>query len=469
MLKKFSLILFTVFLCACHEIYPTGNFYPITNNIGRSPANDINTGNFFDSENTFKVAMLLPLSGKTSTYGQGLKNAAMMALDDTNNTNLILQFYDTKSTMSGAREAARQALENGSSLILGPLTSEEVSAVAPLAKYHNVPVISFSTSPSAVGEGQYSIGLLGNEQIDKIISYAASVKRTKLALMIPDNESGFNLVRSALASAEKYGVSIVKIAFYPPETMDFSETVKQLSNYEERAAEIQKYKNKLQTSAKAGNKRAANELKRLKTTYTAGELDFDAVLIPESGNRLKAAASMFSYYDVAYPDVLFLGTSVWENTNLSKETTLYHAVYPVISRVHNAYFTKKYQNLFAQKPNQLYSFAYDSVALASAIAQRKDTDITQTITSKDGYIGINGAFRILENGRNEHSLDVVEVTDQGPKVVQESQNRFDTYPYEPQPPYKMPKPEVYGQDPQKIDYLFVTENPYWKDQGNSYW
>lgn len=50
-----------------------------------------------------------------------------------------------------------------------------------------------------------------------------------------------------------------------------------------------------------------------------GDFGFDALLIPESGNRLKAITSMFSYYDVAAPDVLFMGTSVWANTGLSKE------------------------------------------------------------------------------------------------------------------------------------------------------
>ena len=42
--------------------------------------------------------VLLPLSGEASRYGQGLKKAALMALEDMNNPNLILQFYDTQSS-----------------------------------------------------------------------------------------------------------------------------------------------------------------------------------------------------------------------------------------------------------------------------------------------------------------------------------------------------------------------------------
>lgn len=33
--------------------------------------------------------------------------------------------------------------------------------------------------------------------------------------------------------------------------------------------------------------------------------DFDAVMIADSGNRLKSMASMFAYNDIMYPDVLF--------------------------------------------------------------------------------------------------------------------------------------------------------------------
>ena len=81
-----------------------------------------------ETEGAFKVAMLLPLSGKSSMYGIGLKNAALMALEDTNNQNLVLKFYDTKSSPQGAEEAVNLAIKDDVNLILGPLMSDEVSA-----------------------------------------------------------------------------------------------------------------------------------------------------------------------------------------------------------------------------------------------------------------------------------------------------------------------------------------------------
>ncbi len=402
---------------------------------------------FFTSENNFKVAMLLPLSGKGASYGQGLKNAAMMAVEDADNSRLIISFYDTQSTSDGAESAVLEAARDNNRLILGPLTAAEVSAVSRTAKSKGIPVISFSTSPEVLQEGVYTLGLLGDEQIERIVSFSAQQGRQKIALLIPDTDSGLNLAKAAFKSASRHGAEIVKVGFYPPETLDFAEIVKAISDYDLRSEDINKQKYLLEQEAKNGNKEAEKKLKLLKTVYTTGEVDFDAILIPETGSRLKSAVSMFGYYDVSYPNVLFLGTSVWESTNLSKETTLYHSVYPVLSRIHNNYFNDKYESYFGAKPNQLFSFAYDGVALASALARKKTENLEQNITDADGYIGINGAFRIFNDGSNQHSLNIMEITSSGPQLIDSADKNFNTQPISAMPsavPLEMPK--IYGKD-----------------------
>lgn len=405
----------------------------------------------------FKAAMLLPLTGKASTLGQGLQNAAMMAVEDAKNERLVLEFYDTGSTAQGAQRAVRQALANQSQLILGPLMSEEVSAIVQDTRTYGVPVISFSSSPGVLEEGVYTLGLLNKEQIERVIRYAALVDRKRIAVLVPDTEIGLAQARRAVVAAQRYGAEVVKIGFYPPQTIDFTNIVKQLTSFEERSREVNQMKLQLEALAKGGDENAAKQLKQLKTTYTTGDLDFDAVLIPESGNKLKSVVSMFGYYDIAYPQVLFMGTSVWENTSLNRETTLYNGVYPVLSRRHNDYFNKKYEALFGQKPNPLYSFAYDGVALSSVLSRQNGMNLKQKITSPDGYSGINGAFRIFEEGGNQHSLDIVKVTANGPVVVDRAEKSF-TYDFENKENYQtnfMLRPEIYGKNPAEVyDFIF---------------
>lgn len=342
-------------------------------------------------ENALNVGVLLPLSGKAATIGQGMQNAMFMATDDLKNDHLVLKFYDTKSTEEGAQEAARKAIYEGAELILGPLMGEEVSSISQIALSADIPVVSFTTSPQVLQKGIYSIGLLNSEQIDRAVSYAASKGRHKLVMLVPNNNSGLNIVKAAMLSSNANGVSLKKVAFYNPNTVDFSSIVRNVS---------------------------------------AGK-DFDSVLVADGGNSLKSIASMFAYNDIMYPDVLFMGTAAWDGTNLSKETILYHSVYPMVSKGYgNSYFSDKYKETFGEQPKPVYSFAYDSVLLASVLSTKDKSDLSNSITSKGGFIGVNGLFKILPTGQSRHSLEMLEISQDGPQVVSAADKRLNETPAE---------------------------------------
>lgn len=355
---------------------------------------------------SFRVAMLLPLSGSAATVGQSMKNAAMMAIGDINNNNLVIQFYDTKSTGSGARVALENALNAGSSMILGPLMSEEVMAISSEAKNKGVPVISFSTSPNVLQSGIYSLGLLNENQINRIIKYAADKGRSRIAAVLPNNQSGENMYRSLIKAAQNNGVQVVKVGFYAPSSMDFTGLVTQMKS---------------------------------------GGVDFDALLIPETGNRLKAISSMFSYYDVAAPEVLFMGTSVWDNSSLTKETELYGAAYPAMPLKNKNKFTEKYNDLFGSAPTGLSIFAYDAVALASMVA-REGGNIYEQILRPEGYNGMSGAFRIFADGTNEHGMDILKVSSGGKYVAEYAPSQFYGYPAQNSFDAYAQMPQIFGKN-----------------------
>ena len=254
------------------------------------------------------------------------------------------------------------------------------------------------------------------------IAFAASKGKKRFALLVPNDNSGLAIAKAAVYAAAENNATVSKIAFYKPGTTDFGDSVKALVDYDKRSARLARIRKSLK--AQAGDPAAARALKRLERLQALGDVDFDAVLIPESGANLKSALAMFGYYDVYSPQVRFLGTSVWENTDLSRETMAYGSWYPALSRTHSAYFAKKYYDTFGEKPASIYSLAYDAVALSSAIAQKDNSNIDTLITSSDGYVGINGVFRIFPNGTNEHSLEVLEVGNGGNSVVSEAPKRF---------------------------------------------
>ena len=280
MLKKFPLLLLALILSGC-----ASSNKPALTSQDNSDVFDF--GEVWltpqQEENTFRVGMLLPLSGKASKQGQGLKNAALMAMDDVKNPQLILQFYDTQSTPEGARTAVENALSQKVKLIVGPLSSNEVKAISEETVYNQVPVIAFSTSKDVLQPTVYTLGLLIDEQVNRIMSYASSQGRSKFALLLPDNATGVAVARAALASAALNNVEVTKIAFYPPNTTNFAEIVKQLTDYGTRSALLNRKKANLTALANQGDITAQRQLKQLKTTNSMGDPGFDAVLIPEYG------------------------------------------------------------------------------------------------------------------------------------------------------------------------------------------
>ena len=101
--------------------------------------------------------------------------------------------------------------------------------------------------------------------------------------------------------------------------------------------------------------------------------------------------------------------------------------------------------MFGSTPNSLYAYAYDGVALASALSRQSDGNLSKYITHPDGYIGINGAFRITANGMSEHNLDIVEITESGLKTVNTSPQKFMPETYHA-PSYPSQMPEIYGKN-----------------------
>ena len=416
--KKFSIGLFCLVLCGCFSsgVIDEGGSDAINTDIS-----DIN----ISSSNNFRVGVLLPLTGPASQYGVGLRNASMLALEDIHNNNLILQYYDTKSTPAGARMAVSNAISQNSDLIIGPLMSSEVQSIANETIYQGIPVIAFSSSQAVLQPTVYTLGLLVEEQVERIMSFAAKKGRKNFALLLPDNGTGIAVAKAAVKVAQANDVTVTVIGFYAPETSDFADIIKQMSNYSERHAQLARVKANLQYKADNGDTDALRNLQKLSTKEGLGSVGFDAVLIPESGAKLTSAISMFAYYDVAYPNVQFLGTSIWENSRLNNEVSIVNSWYPALSRNYSSYFANKYTSIFGNRPSSLFSFAYDAVALANELSKQDKDNLNKAITNPDGYAGINGPFRLFEDGTNQHSLDIVEVKSVGDVVIDAAPRGFE--------------------------------------------
>ena len=123
-----------------------------------------------DASGLVRVGMLVPLTGQSAPVGMALLNAAPMALFDVGDERFVLHAYDTKGTPEGAVDAATLALNHGAQLLLGPLFSAEVRAVAPQAAAAGVNMVVFSTDPAIAGPNVFVMGFLVQEQVRQIVA-----------------------------------------------------------------------------------------------------------------------------------------------------------------------------------------------------------------------------------------------------------------------------------------------------------
>ena len=168
-----------------------------------------------------KAGMLLPLSGKYASLGDDLRNAAFLALFEVSDENFQLAFYDTKGTPEGAKEAFQKARQEDVEVILGPVFAPEVEKIASLSRWYNIPIISFTSDNSSLGNGVYSLALTIQNQTQRIIQFACERGATRLAIMAPDNKAGDLAIDIAQKTARSCGIDIAHLSVYNPQFINY--------------------------------------------------------------------------------------------------------------------------------------------------------------------------------------------------------------------------------------------------------
>ena len=140
-----------------------------------------------------RVAILLPLSGPRADIGQAMLHAAQLALDGPGAPPLDVK--DTGGTPDGAAAAAQAAIAEGAGLILGPLTSPETAAVAPVARAANVAVLAFTNDPSQAQPGVWTLGITPGQQVRRLVAAAQAQGKSQFAALLPDTDFGHAMGR----------------------------------------------------------------------------------------------------------------------------------------------------------------------------------------------------------------------------------------------------------------------------------
>lgn len=322
-----------------------------------------------------RVALLVPLSGTNAGVGKSLANATMLALLDTKNEQVRITNYDTAS---GAAAAAQRAVNDGAQLILGPLLSEDVRAVAPIARRAGVPVLAFSNDSSVAGDGVYLMGYTPAQSIERVVDFARSRGVTNFGGLVPNALYGTRASTTFLRAVEAAGGRVVALQTYD------------------------------RTSGGVGE--AVNRM--------AKDAPFDAVLIADSGATAATAVPLLRRMS---PNTKVLGTELWNSDNgIASRPALNGAWFASVSNNLYRQFAAKYRVRFGTAPYRLSSLGYDAVLLTARISRdwKIGAPFPETrLRSGEGYAGIDGAFRFGRDGVAERALEVQEIRNGSTTIV----------------------------------------------------
>lgn len=369
------------------------------------------------------VGLLLPLSGPNASLGQGMLDAAQVALFDIQGNRIALLPRDTHGTADGAAAAAQDALDQGARLLIGPLTATEVQAVKPVAAARGVAVLGFSTEVTVAGDGTFVMGLLLSEEVRRVVGFAHQKGIQRFAVLAPGSAYGQLVVDALKAVAQAEQVTLVDPVFFDPGTADLAPSIRQLAHYDNRRAAIDQQKKQL---ANARDPASQETLRRLNEGLATVDLGFDALLLPEGGQQFKLLGPLLPQYGIDPNKVHLLGTGLWDDPALATEPQLEGAWYAAPDPNGRADFEKRFATLYGHAPPRLATLAYDATALAAALSRNPEgADFSaDALTNPNGFLGLDGIFRFRSDGRVERGLAVIEIHRAGSTIVSPEPQSF---------------------------------------------
>ncbi len=321
-----------------------------------------------------RVALLVPQTGANADVGTAIANATTLALLDTRADKVRITTYDTAL---GAAAAARQAVADGNRLILGPLLSEDVAAVAPIARAAKVPVLSFSNDSGVAGNGVFILGFVPGQSVERVVAFARGKGHQRFGALVPKNVYGDRAAAAFRDAVREAGGTLVAVETY------------------DRTA----------TALTGAARRLAN----------GGAMD--AVLIADVGGNAIRAVPIVK----GAGSKQILGTELWNtDASLGSNAAMRGAWFASVSDGLYGQLATKYRARYGKAPYRLASLGYDSVLLTVRIARdwKPGTAFpVNRLLAADGFGGIDGIFRFNNRGIAVRALEVSEVGAGGFRVV----------------------------------------------------
>lgn len=377
------------FMAACAT--NLGGMESVTETLGAGPAAAPVTGG--RPQKPVRIGMLLPLSGfgPQVATARALKQGGELALFELDTPLVQLIVKDDKGTAAGAAQAATEAIGEGAEILVGPLTAETTAAVAPVARQANVPVLSLSNDRRVAGQGVYLMSILPDQEVERIVGYAARQGKRRFAALVPEDGYGQVIEAAFRQAVQRHGGAVAGVTRYPLAANAMLEPVRGLAD---------------------GLKQSADTMSPVDTLLVAGGQDMLTQIDP-----------ILTYSGIRSDVVQLIGTGAWDFANAGRAQAFVRGWYPGPDPHGWRDYVQRFSRTFGQPPERLSSLAYDAVSLAitlsSAEPGRRFT--AEALTRPAGFTGVDGHLKFRADGLSERSLAVLELQTFGGHVLDPAQ------------------------------------------------
>ena len=291
-----------------------------------------------------------------------------------------------------AARQAQKAVDEGAKVIVGPLYGEAANAVGLAVADKNVNVLSFSNNSAIAGGNVFVLGKTFDNTAKRIVDFAASQGKMRAMIVHPNNVEG-SFGRLALERA----AMDTPLEIVATQSFEFSQDG---------------------VVSAVPLIRAAVEIEEVDliflTSTTAGALGLLVQMLPEAGIE---------------PDMVqFAGLARWDvpaqNLALPGVQGGWFAL-PDYRKAER--FSARYKEAYGAQPHQLAGLAYDGIAALGALLAAGESERfnAKALTQSAGFEGVDGIFRLNNDGTNQRGLAVAKVLNKQVVVLDPAPSSFD--------------------------------------------
>jgi branched-chain amino acid transport system substrate-binding protein len=329
-----------------------------------------------------KVGILLPFDGKYTEPATRVREGIEMGLahsTDTVPTEILLA--DDRGDERVAASEYNRLVDQGVSVVFGPLLLKTTQSVSTEAKNRKVPFLSFTKSQGIVDGQMLRLGVTSRDQAVDLAEFARrSLQLQRVAVVFSDSESGRELAREFEREFKRVGGTVAYSSAFS-------------RNDQKSVADV---------------------------TQGVVNANVDGVFLPDSVESVLPV--MESVRASAGNSLVFLGTALWDDPIVRQAYggVLEGAVYvtPFVSssrRPQVTDFVSAYRARFGKDPDLLAAQAFDAATVISASLQaarqsgqkKFEKSAITSIGSRDGVTGKLSADASGEIGRR---MSVVRVS-----------------------------------------------------------